>query len=157
MPDVHLRRQLFDRVKQLLVAIDGFDTPGKVARGRTSPVRQETLPAITLTWADNDESLERRQTVVLAEIADGYDRSLDISIILHLRDTDPETAFDDHCLAIEHAMAADPTLNDLAVDCTLVSQRLFVDNKTGISLACGRLVYRIQYLTASANVAAVAL
>lgn len=146
----HLRSAIFDAVKARLAAIPDFSADGKVERGRIGPIRAEALPAITLTWADDDERAEVRPFAT-AGGADGYDRDLPISVIVHLRSTDPETAFDDIAVEIEKALAADVTLGGAAVEMLLQSTRLFVDQQTGLPLGAGRLVYRTHYKSVAAD------
>ena len=146
----HLRTQIFDAVKVILAAIPGFSAEGKVARGRTSPIPSEDLPALTLTWADDDEQAEIRPFATAAG-ADGYDRTLPLSVIVHLGDADPETKFDEIAVKVETAMAAGIELGGKVVELTLASSRFFVDPRTGLPLAAGRLVYVAAYKTPAAN------
>lgn len=140
----HLRAQLFDAVKAIVAAIPEFSGAGKVARGRDGPVRQESLPAITLTWFDDDERAEARPGSGLANQL-GYTRDLRISIIVHLRDASAETEFDRIAELVETAMAGDVTLGGKAIEALLASSRLFVDQTTGVPLGAGRLVYAVSY------------
>ena len=146
----HLRSQIFDAVKALLVAIPDFSATGKVERGRVSPIRQEDLPAITLTWADADERATVRPFSTAAG-EDGYDRNLPISVIVHLRDDDPDTTFDAIAVQVEAAMASGITLGGKAIEMLLASSRLFTDPQTGTPLGAGRLVYTVDYKTPAAN------
>ncbi|MGJ8570429.1 MAG: hypothetical protein ACSHXI_07000 [Hoeflea sp.] len=146
----HMRARLFDAVKALLAAIPEFSGAGKVARGRTAPLRAEDLPAITLTWSDNDERAASRPFAT-ADGAHGYDRDLPLSIIVHLRDTDPETEFDRIAVLIEVAMSGGDTLGDLAIESLLTSTRFYVDPQTGLALGAGRLVYTVSYKTPAAD------
>lgn len=146
----HLRTQLFDAVRARLAAIAEFSGDGKVARGRTAPVRAEKLPAITLTWADADERAQARPFSTAAG-ALGYDRELPVSIIVHLRDADPEPEFDRIAVLIEAAMATDVTLGGAVIEALLVSSRFFVDPQTGLPLGAGRLVYAVSYKTPAAD------
>jgi hypothetical protein len=146
----HMRARLFDAVKALLAAIPEFSAAGKVARGRTAPLRAEDLPAITLTWADNDERATSRPFATV-DGAHGYDRDLPLSIIVHLRDSDPEPEFDRIAVLIEVALAGDVTLGGLAIEALLTSTRFYVDPQTGLALGAGRLVYAVSYKTPAAD------
>ena len=146
----HMRTQIFDAVKDLLAAIPDFSATGKVARGRISPIPSEDLPALTLTWADDDERASIRPFATAAG-ADGYDRSLPLSVIVHLGDADPETRFDAIAVQVEAAMAAGIELDGKVIELTLASSRFFVDPRTGLPLAAGRLVYTADYKTPAAN------
>lgn len=146
----HIRAQIFDAVKTLLGAIPEFSGAGKVARGRTGPVRAEALPAVTLSWADNDERAEARPFST-ADGALGYDRTLPLSVIVHLRDEDPDTEFDRIASLIESRMASDVTLGGLVIEVLLTSSRLFVDPQTGLALGAGRLVYTVSFKTPAAD------
>lgn len=152
----HLRSQIFDAVKALLVAIPDFAAAGKVARGRTGPVAQEDLPALTLTWADDDERATIRPFST-ADGADGYDRSLPISIVAHLRAEDPEADFDAIAVQVETAMAGGITLGGKVIEIVLTSTRFFTDPQTGLPLAAGRFVYTADYKTPAADPEAPAL
>lgn len=152
----HLRAQIFDAVKALLVAIPEFAGDGKVARGRTGPVSAEALPAITLSWADNDERAEARPFSTV-DGALGYDRILPMSVIVHLRSADPDTEFDRIASLIEVRMASDVTLGGLAIEVLLTSSRLFVDPQTGLALGAGRLVYTVSFKTPAGDPTVAAL
>ncbi|MBC7280035.1 hypothetical protein [Hoeflea sp.] len=152
----HLRSQIFDAIKTVVATIPEFAGEGKVARGRNGPVRAEALPAITLSWADNDERAESRPFST-ADGAHGYDRELPLSIIVHLRDEDPDGEFDRIATLIETGMAEDVALGGLAVEALLTSSRLFVDPQTGLALGAGRLVYTVHYKTPGADPTVTAL
>lgn len=146
----HLRSQIFEAIKAILAAIPEFSGEGKVARTRIAPIRQEALPAITLSWADADERAEVR-AISDAESARGYRlgyrRDLPVSIILHLRSDTPDEEFDRIASLIEAAMAADETLGGLAIEALLTSTRFFVNTETGLPLGAARLVYTVSYKT----------
>lgn len=146
----HMRAQIFDAVKTVLATIPEFAGAGKVERGRTGPVRAEALPAITLSWADNDERAESRPFSTAAG-GHGYDRELPMSIIVHLRNEDPDTEFDRIAVLIEVKMAGAVTLGGLAIETLLTSSRLFVDPQTGLALGAGRLIYAVHYKTPGAD------
>lgn len=146
----HMRAQIFDAVKTLLATIPEFSVAGKVARGRTAPIRAEALPAITLTWADNDERAASRPFSTAAG-EPGYDRDLPLSIIVHLRDAEPDTEFDRIAALIEAKMASDITLGGHAIEVLLASTRFYVDPQTGLPLSVGRLVYQVAYKTPAAD------
>ena len=142
----HLRSAIFAAVKAELAAIPAFSGAGKVARGRTRAIPEELLPAITLTWADDDERATIRPCAG-ADGSDGYDRDLPISVIVHLRDADPEEEFDRICELVEPRMAGIIKVGGLAIEMTLASTRFFVQRETGLPLMAGRLVYRTSYKT----------
>lgn len=146
----HLRSAIFVAFKDRLALIDEFSADGKVARGRVRAIPQEMLPALTLSWADDDERTTLRPCAG-AEGADGYDRDLPVSIIVHLRDADPEEEFDRICVLIETAMADVLTLDGVTIEALLASTRFFVDRNTGLPLMAGRLVYRVAYKTLAAD------
>ena len=146
----HVRSRIFEAVKPRLAAIDGFAAPGKVARGRTRAIAQEMLPALTLTWAEQGERSTIRP-MAAANGADGYDRSVSISIIVHLRDADPEDEFDRLCVEIERAMGAAVQLDGVVVETTLSATEFFVDRETGLPIGAGRLVYATSYTTLAAD------
>jgi len=107
-------------------------------------MRTAALPAIALTWADNDgRATARPFGVVEGDL--GYDRDLPLSIIVHLRDSDPEPEFDRIATLVEVVMASAVTLGDLVIEALLVSSRFYVDPQTGLSLGAGRLVYTVSY------------
>lgn len=144
----HLRSAIFEAVRSRLQAIGEFGGAGKVERGRTRAIPQELLPALSLTWADDDERATLRQGFAPDEnavLVNGYDRVLPISIIVHVRDADPEQEFDRICVLIEKALAADIVLPGLTIEVLLSSSRFFVDRTTGLPLMAGRLVYQCFY------------
>lgn len=143
---MHQRTAIFEAIRARLAAIPDFAASGKVKRGRTEPVRQEALPAISLTWTDDDEQVTPRPCSGPAGEL-GYDRVLPVSIVVHLRDTDTDAAFDVLAEKIETALAADISLGGLAIECLLESSRYFVNPQTGLPLCVGRLVYRVHYKT----------
>ena len=146
----HLRTQAFDAVKAQLVAIPRFSGPDKVVRGRKGAIKQEALPALTLTWSDSNEIASVRPSSG-PNGEDGYDRSLPLSIVVHLRDDDPEMEFDEICVEVESAMGAAITLDGLVIEITLESQRHYVNSQTGMSLCAGSINYRIAYKTLAAD------
>lgn len=142
----HLRSRIFDFYRDRLAAIPGFEADGKVKRGRSGPIPQETLPALTLSWADSDERATIRAFAgPLGE--DGYDRDLPLSVIVHLRDDDPEVNFDELCVAIEAAMGTAVKADGLNIETVLMSTRLYVNHQTGMSLCVGSLTYSVSYKT----------
>jgi hypothetical protein len=144
----HLRSQIFAAVVAELKLIPEFAAASKVARGRTRAIPQEALPAITVTWADDDERAMIRPCAA-PDGSDGYDRDLPISLIVHLRDADPEEEFDRICVLVETRMAGIIKAGGLAIEMTLASSRFFVNRETGLPLMAGRLVYRASYKTRS--------
>ena len=146
----HLRTQIFDAVKARLVAIPTFAEPEKVVRGRKGAIRQEKLPALTLTWSDSSEPASVRPSSG-PNGEDGYDRSLPLSIVVHLRDDDPELEFDEICVEVEAAMGSAIQLDGLVIEALLESERHFVNNQTGTSLCAGSINYRIAYKTLAAD------
>lgn len=146
----HLRTQIFDAVLAALSGIPEFSGSDKVKRGRTRAVPQELLPAISLTWADDDEQATLRPCSGPGG-EDGYDRSLPISIIVHLRDPDPESEFDVLCVAIETAMAGVIEIGGVTIETILRSTRFFVNRETGLPLMAGRLVYLAYYKSIAAD------
>ncbi|WEZ84579.1 hypothetical protein P6U16_08395 [Rhizobium sp. 32-5/1] len=146
----HLRSQIFAAVRVKLATIPEFSGAGKVARGRTDRIPVELLPALTLTWADRPEPASVRPSATAAG-GDGYDRNLPLSIIVHLRDDDPEEEFDRIAVPVEAAMADLIEMPGLAVECLLQSSQFFVGRDTGISLLAGSIVYQVAYKTVAAN------
>lgn len=146
----HLRSQICAAVIGRLSAIPEFSGAEKVKRGRKGAVPQESLPALTVTWADRSESLMIRPSSGPAG-EDGYDRFLPLSIIVHLRDNEPEDEFDRICTLVEATMAADVTFGGLSFDVLLQTEQYFVNPQTGISLLAGSLNYQIAYKTLAAN------
>jgi hypothetical protein len=147
---MHRRSQIFGAVKGKLSAIPEFAAAGKVERGRVRAIPQEMLPAITLTWADAGERSEIRPMANAAG-ADGYDRRLALSIIVHLRDLDPESEFDRICVEVEKAMGEAVALDGIAIEALLQATEFFVDRETGLPLGVGRLVYATHYTTLAAD------
>ncbi len=148
----HLRTLIFEERQQRLSLIPGFEGSGKVMRGRTRAVPEELLPAITLSWADDDERTTLR-TVVNDDggIVDGYERSFPMSIIVHTRHAEPEQEFDSLAVEIEKAMADPISVPGLTIESLLTSSRFFVDRTTGLPLMAGRLVYQVTYKTTAAD------
>jgi hypothetical protein len=152
----HLRSRIFAGIVAALAAIPEFAADGKVKRGRTRATPQEMLPALTPTWADQDERAEvRPSSGPNGEV--GYDRDLTISVIVHLRSEDPETEFDRLCVPIEAAMAGIIAVAGLTIETVLQSQRFFTDRETGLPLMTGRLVYLVSYKTLAADPTVAAL
>ncbi|WP_457662728.1 hypothetical protein [Sinorhizobium medicae] len=146
----HLRSQIFAAVIARLAAIPEFSAADKVKRGRKGAIPQEKLPALTPTWADRSETLTMRPSSGPSG-EDGYDRFLPLSIIVHLRDDEPEEEFDRICTLIEASMASDITFGGLVIEALLQTQQYFVNPQTGISLLAGSLNYQIAYKTLAAN------
>lgn len=146
----HRRTLVFDGLLALLRQIPDFAAAGKAERGRTDPIVQEALPALTLSWADDEETAAVRPQAA-PDGADGYDRVLPVSVIVHLRDADPDTEFDRLAALIEAKLGANMTVGGVAIDVTLQSSRFFVDPQTGLPLCVGRLVYRVHYTTLAAD------
>ncbi|WDZ75452.1 hypothetical protein PWG15_12580 [Ensifer adhaerens] len=146
----HVRTRIFDAVKARLVAIQRFSDADKVVRGRKGAIKQESLPALTLTWSDSNEVTDLRPCSG-PNGENGYDRRLPLSIVVHLRDNDPELEFDDICVEIEAAMGAAIELDGLVIEALLESERHYVNPQTGTSLCAGTLNYRIDYKTLAAD------
>lgn len=146
----HLRTQIFNAIRAALIANPEFSDAGKVERGRDGSIPQELLPALTLTWSEADEGATIRPCSG-PNGEDGYDRELPVTIVVHMRDDNPEEEFDRLCVLIEGAMGATIKLGGLAVEATLVSSRHFVNDQTGVSLGVGRLAYRVHYKTVAAD------
>ncbi len=119
-------------------------------RGRKGAIPQEKLPALTVTWADRSETLMVRPSSGPAG-EDGHDRSLPLSIVVHLRDDEPEEEFDRICTLIEASMASDITFGGLVIEALLQTEQYFVNPLTGTSLLAGSLNYQIAYKTLAAN------
>jgi hypothetical protein len=147
---VHRRSQIFDAVKARLAAIPEFSAAGKVERGRTRSIPQETLPALTLTWADQPERATIRPSAGPAG-EDGYERELPLSVIVHLRDEQPDDEFDRICAVVEAEMGGAIQLNGSVIEMTLQSTEYFVDRRTGLPLHVGQLVYLTSYTTLAAD------
>ncbi|SOC47092.1 hypothetical protein SAMN05892877_1275 [Rhizobium subbaraonis] len=147
---LHLRSRIFDFYRDRLAAIPGFEVAGKVKRGRSGPIPQEMLPALTLSWADGEERATIR-AFAGPDGEDGYDRNLPLSIILHLRNDDPEEEFDELCVAIEAAMGAAVKAPGLNIETVLMSSRHYVNHQTGLSLCVGSLTYSVSYKTLASD------
>lgn len=147
---MHLRSQAFAAVKARLSAIPEFSGALKVARGRAAAIPQELLPAITLTWAEANETATMRPCSG-PNGEDGYDRQLPIAIIVHLRDEDPEEEFDRICVLVEAAMGGDIVLGGTVIEALLSSSRFFVNPQTGLALCVGALTYMASYKTVAAD------
>lgn len=150
MTNPHVRTLVFDHIKASLSLIPEFQAVGKVARGRTSSIPEAMLPALTLTWAEQPEPATLRPSSG-PNGEDGYDRTLPLSIIVHLRDRDPELEFDRICILVEAVMGVNVEVGGLAVEALLYSSRFFVNPTTGISLLAGSLGYQIHYKTIAAD------
>lgn len=146
----HLRSQIFGAVKTALASIAEFSDEGKVERGRSGSIPEHLLPALTLTWADRPEPATIRP-MATTDGADGYDRALPLSIIVHLKDIDPEEEFDRICIMVEAKMAEIIELPGLTIEILLRSTEYFVNRETGISLLAGKLEYSVAYKTVAAN------
>lgn len=146
----HLRSVIFAAIVEKLQEIPGFAAAGKVKRGRKRAIPQELLPAITPSWADADERATIRPSSGPAG-EDGYTRDLPISLIVHLRDDDPEEEFDRICALIEPKMAEVIKIGGVSIETVLQSERFFVDRETGLPLMTGRLVYLASYKTLAAD------
>lgn len=133
-----------------MVSITEFAEPGKVERGRAGSIPEHLLPALTLTWADRPEPATVRP-MATADGADGYDRTLPLSIIVHLKDEDPEEEFDRICVLVEARMAGIIEIPGLTVETLLRSTEYFVNRETGMSLLAGKLDYSVSYKTVAAN------
>jgi hypothetical protein len=146
----HLRSQTFDAYTSRLSAIPMFSAAGKVKWGRAASIPQELLPALTLTWAEASEVATIRPSAG-PNGEDGYDRALPLSIIVHLRDNQPEREFDDICTLVEGVMGANIVLAGMTIEALLQSTRFFVDPKTGLALCVGSLTYGVSYKTLAAD------
>ncbi|MEM1372638.1 MAG: hypothetical protein AAGG72_10520 [Pseudomonadota bacterium] len=146
----HRRRQIFEAIEATLAAIDGFSASDKVKLGRTKPVREEALPAFSVTWATEPETAEHRPHTG-ANGGLGYKRRVNAAIFVHLKSVDPLGQFDELSIKVEAAMAADTTLGGLALDCTLDQTQFFTDSDTGLPLGLGRIDYAIDYTADAAN------
>lgn len=144
----HLRSQIFDKIVTSLREISEFSAAGKVERTRRSVVPDHALPAITVTWADDDEQSGFRP-FSNTDGGVGYDRSIPVSIIVHMQSGGMDVDFDVYAEEIEKRMAADATLSGLAVEVELISSRYFVDRQTGVPMHAGRLIYRVHYKSQS--------
>ena len=153
---VHRRTAVATEFVSRLSDIPEFATPGKCARGRNSAIVQELLPALTVTWGEAGESTARR-AMAGPSGEDGYDRTLPLSVIVHLRDNDTEDEFDRIAGLVEARIEADVTFGGLIVDLELQSSRLFVNPQTGIPMGVGSLLYQVQYKTLAADPGAPAL
>lgn len=146
----HLRTQIFDAIISRLAAIPEFSAPEKIRRSRKEAIKQELLPALTVTWAEGAE-LANLRPCSGPNGEDGYDRILPISIVVHLRDDDPEVEFDRFCVLIETVMGSLGRLGGLVIEALLETQRYYVNPQTGISLLAGTLNYRIYYKALAAD------
>lgn len=151
----HLRSQIFEAYRARLSSIPEFEADGKVARGRNSPIPQEKLPALTLTWAEGSEAATVRPFSG-PNGEDGYDRQFPLSIIVHLRDVDADEEFDRISVLIEQVMGAAIVI-DGVIEVILQSSRLYVDPRTGLPLGAGALNYAVSYKTLAADPTTVAL
>ena len=152
----HRRTLVFDVLSARLREVPDFAAVGTVVRGRTDPIPQEALPAVTLSWADDDETATVRPQAA-PDGTDGYDRVLPVSIIVHFRHDEPDVEFDRLAALIEAKMGAHMEADGVAIDVTLQSSRHFVDPQTGVTLGAGRLVYRVHYTTLATDASAAGL
>lgn len=143
---MHFRSRILADIVARLAAIPGFSEPGKVRRGRNGPIPQESLPALTPTWAEGSETTTIRPCAG-PNGEDGYDRVLPVSIIVHLRDDDADEEFDRLALLIETAMGEAMTLGGLVVQVLQTSSRLYIDPRTGLSLGAGAINFDVYYKT----------
>lgn len=146
----HLRSQIFAAVKAQLSTIPEFSGAGKVERGRPGRIPEEMLPALTLSWADRPEPATVRPSATM-DGADGYDRTLPLSIIVHLKELNPDDEFDRICTFVEVKMAAIIELPGLTIQATLRSTEYFINRETGMSLLAGSLDYPVEYKTVAAD------
>lgn len=153
---MHYRTRILQEIETRLRDIDGFASAGKVERWRTKDIPEERLPALTVTWADADERAISRPGAG-PDNSLAYYRELPVSIVVHLRASNPDDIFDETALAIEAILADDETLGGLVIDTLLTSSRLYVDPQTGLPLGAGRLVYMVTYSSVAANPALKAL
>jgi len=142
----HRRSVVATEVVTRLSSIPDFAGAGKCARGRAAAVPLELLPALTVTWGEAGE-ISTRRPMSGPNGEDGYDRTLPLSVVVHLRVNDPEGEFDRICSLIEAKMEADVSLDGITIDLDLQSTRLFVDPRTGIPMSVGSLLYSIRYKT----------
>jgi hypothetical protein len=146
MSDLHRRSVIFDAVKAAIAEIPDFASAGKVERGRTRAIPEEKLPAVTLTWSEREETATLRPHADGAERV-GYARMLPISIVLHLRDRNPDEEFDRLAALIETRLGSAIELDGAIIEMILDRSGCFVDPRTGLPLCAGRLVYLCDYIT----------
>ncbi|WP_319520198.1 hypothetical protein [uncultured Martelella sp.] len=146
----HLRTQIFDAILARLSAIPEFAGDGKVKRARTSAIRESLLPALTVTWAEHQETAELRPCAGLNG-EDGYDRRLPIDVIVHFKAEEPDIEFDRIAVLIETTLGAAIKLDGLVIEMTLSESRAFVDRATGIALGAGTLTFVAEYKTLAAD------
>lgn len=146
----HLRSTIFAAIVAELSTIGEFSAPGKVMRGRTAAPREDLLPTLTPTWADRAEGSTIRPFAT-EQGDDGYDRSLQVAIIVHLAEDDPEEEFDRICVLVEAKMGEAIRLGGLAIECTLASEQFFVNRETGLPLLAGSINYLVTYKTVAGD------
>ncbi|MEP2977962.1 MAG: hypothetical protein ABJO86_00665 [Lentilitoribacter sp.] len=147
----HTRKTILDALKDRLATLAGFADDGKVSRARTSAINKEDLPALTVSWADDDEVSRLRPSSVIEgnELTHGYERTIPVSIVVHVADNEPEDAFDAIAELIEIELKEFGFLGEAVTDFHLISTRFYVDPTTGLSLGAGRLIYLLDYKTAA--------
>ncbi|MBB4120700.1 hypothetical protein [Martelella radicis] len=140
----HLRTQIFDAILARLSAIPEFAGEGKVKRARTSAIRESLLPALTITWAEHQETAEVRPCAgPNGEV--GYDRRLPIDVIAHFKAEEPDIEFDRIAVLVETALGQAIKLDGLVIELTLSESRSFIDRATGIALGVGALTFVAEY------------
>jgi len=146
----HMRTKIFDAIIARLAAIPEFSGSGKVKRARTSAIRESQLPALTVTWAEHQETADIRPCSG-PNGEDGYDRRLPIDVIAHFQTEEPDIEFDRIAVLVEAALGQAIMLDDLVIELTLSESRSFIDRSTGIALGVGALTYVADYKTVAAD------
>lgn len=146
----HYRTRIFNAVLSRLSTISGFESAGKVSRGRGAAIPERLLPAITATWSERQETVTVRPCADLNG-EDGYDRRLPIDLIMHFQHRDPDVEFDRLAVLIEKALGSAIKLDGLVIELTLSECRHYIDRTTGISMGVGALTYIADYKTVASD------
>ncbi|WP_245511098.1 hypothetical protein [Martelella mediterranea] len=151
-----MRTKIFDAIIARLAAIPEFAGDGKVKRARTSALRESQLPALTVTWAEHQETADIRPCSG-PNGEDGYDRRLPIDVIAHFQTEEPDIEFDRIAVLVEAALGSAIKLDGLVIELTLSESRSFIDRSTGMALGVGALTFVADYTTVAADSRGIAL
>lgn len=136
----HRRKEIRDRAVAVLAAAD-IVADGRVVSNRLIAAHEDNLPMINVLSADEAEQIQEVSGA-------GLIRTLQLAIEITAKTADGETiddALDALAEDVEDAMEGDPTLSQLAIDCTLASTAIATDVSGHYSLGRIRLTYQTRY------------
>lgn len=136
----HVREQIRNRFATLLGALAG----GRVYTSRVYPV--DILPVIGIFA--NSETSTQDPTIAAARL------NRDVDVIVEIAAeaiADVDATVDVLASSVESAIAADSTMAGIAVDVTLTSTTMEIEDAGDIPLAFARLTFRAWYRTTAAN------